>query len=245
VEKAGVGLEITSNTWQTKRVYIWLLVFATKNEMSTRKETHMRTAMRIVGGGLVPLVSVLLLAFLVTSGFAQQKHEKKKLSEEEIQVLANLPLPGMKVNQMFVKEWNNKAYLYLHQPKEDTYALVDVTKPEKPTLVNRDAMKGSAPEGPAADSPLAITTTEEGGSGQAAAAELPTQTVNFVDMSDPKGLKTVKSFKGVTSMYSDDANKLVYLVNGEGLWVIKHRNTRPLPLCPGGTGYGPYCPPGP
>ena len=160
-------------------------------------------------------------------------------------MLANLPLPDMKVNQMFIKEWNNKSYLYLHQPKEDTYALVDVTKPEKPTLVNRDAMKGSAPEGPAADSPLAITTTEEGGSGQAAAAELPTQTVNFVDMSDPKGLKTVKTFKGVTSMYSDDVNKLVYLVNADGLWVVKHRNTRALPLCPGGTGYGPYCPQGP
>ena len=48
-------------------MYIWLLVFAIKNEMSTRKETHMRTATRIVGGDLVPLVSVLLLEFLVVS----------------------------------------------------------------------------------------------------------------------------------------------------------------------------------
>ena len=198
----------------------------------------MQIAARILCGSLVPLASLL---FASVSPSAAQQKDQKKHSGEEIQVLANLPLPDMKVNQMFVKEWNNKTYLYLHQPKEDTYALVDVTKPEKPTLVNRDAVKGSAPEGPVADSPLAITTTKEEGSAKAV-AELPTQTVNFVDLSNPKDQKNVKTFKGVTSMYSDDVNKLVYLVNGEGLWIVRHRNTSPLPLCPD-SGLGPYCPP--
>ena len=198
----------------------------------------MQIAARIYCGGLVPLASLLLLASVSPSA-AQQKDQKKP--GEEIQVLANLPLPDMKVNQMFVKEWNHKTYLYLHQPKEDTYALVDVTNSEKPTLVNRDAIKGTAPEGPVADSPLAITTTKEEGSAKVA-AELPTQTVNFVDMSNPKDLKTVKTFKGVTSMYSDDVNKLVYLVNAEGLWIVRHRNARALPVCPD-SGQGPYCPP--
>src|SRR6516165_898775 len=134
---------------------------------------YMRIAAKIPYGGLVPLASLLLLASLGTSA-TQQKQEKqqKKTPEEEIQVLANLPLQDMKVNQMFVKEWNHKTYLYLHQPKEDTYALVDVTNPANPSLVSRDAIKGSAPEGAVADSPLAVTTTKEGGSG-AAAAELP------------------------------------------------------------------------
>jgi hypothetical protein len=179
----------------------------------------------------------------LTAGAFQlwQQKDQKKHSGEEIQVLANLPLPDMKVNQMFVKQWNNKTYLYLHQPKEDTYALVDVTKPEKPTLVNREAVKGSAPEGPVADSPLAITTTKEEGSAKAV-TELPTQTVNFVDLSNPKDQKNVKTFKGVTSMYSDDVNKLVYLVNAEGLWIVRHRNARALPVCPD-SGQGPYCPP--
>jgi hypothetical protein len=202
---------------------------------------YMRIAARILCGGLVPLTSLLLLASVGTGATPQKQEKQKKTPEEEIQVLANLPLQDMKVNQMFVKEWNHKNYLYLHQPKEDTYALVDVTNPANPTLVSRDAIKGSAPEGAVADSPLAVTTTKEGGSG-AVAAELPTQTVNFVDMSNPKDLKTVKTFKGVTSMYSDDANKLVYLVNGEGLWIVKHRNANPLPLCPP-SGVGPYCPP--
>ena len=75
----------------------------------------MRIAARILRGGLVPLVSLLLLAFLsVMPSVAQHT---KQTSEEEIRVLANLPLQDIKVNQMFVKEWDSKVYLYLHQPK--------------------------------------------------------------------------------------------------------------------------------
>jgi hypothetical protein len=50
-------------------------------------------------------------------------------------------------------------------------------------------------------------------------------------MSDPKNAKTLKTFKGVTSIYPDDGRTLVYLVNGEGLWIISHRMLRPMPLC--------------
>jgi hypothetical protein len=194
----------------------------------------MRIPASILRGRLAPLLSLfLLLAFLsVRSSVAAS-------SEEEIRVLANLPLKDMVVNQMFLQQWGDKIYLYLHQPSEDTYALVDVTKPDKPTLLNRNALKGTAPEGPVGNSPLAITATGEGRSGQAA-AEFPTQTINFMDMSDPKNIKAIKTFKGVTSMYSDDARKLVYLVNGEGLWIVRHRNASPVPIC--GAGKAANCP---
>jgi hypothetical protein len=175
---------------------------------------------------------VLLISLALVFAFMSVRHSVAASSPEEVRVLANLPLKDMHVNQMFEQKWDEKYYLYLHQPSEDVYALVDVTNPEKPTLVNRNAVKGTAPEGPVGNSPLAITSTHEGGSPQAA-AELPTQTINIVDTSDPKNAKTVKTFKGVTAMYSDDARKLVYLVNAEGLWIVKHRNARPVPLCGG------------
>jgi hypothetical protein len=184
----------------------------------------MRVPRSILRGRLVPLSLFVLFAFLSV---------RPSVADEEIRVLGNLPLKGMRVDQMFVQQWDNKYYLYLHQPSDDIFALVDVTNPDKPTLLNRNALKGTAPEGPVGPSPLAITATEEGKSRQAA-AELPMRTVNFVDMSDPKSLKTIKTFKGVTSMYSDDARKLVYLVNGEGLWIVRHRNARPIPFCSGG-----------
>lgn len=187
--------------------------------------------MRIAGNNLrrslVPLVSLLLLALLSVSPSVAK--DKKQSGGEDIRVLANLPLKDMQVNQMFVQQWGNKEYLYLHRAAEDVYALVDVTDPSKPILINADALKGTAPEGSVGGSPLAITATPD--KKVEGAKELPTQTINFVDTSDPKHLNAVKTFKGVTSMYSDAARKLVYLVNDEGLWIIRH--SKPLPVCTG------------
>jgi hypothetical protein len=63
------------------------------------------------------------------------------------------------------------------------------------------------------------------------AAKLPTQTVQLLDLSDPKNPKTLQTFEGVTSMYPDDAHKLLFLTNSEGLWIIRHHAIRPMPMC--------------
>jgi len=157
--------------------------------------------------------------------------------QEHITVVGHIPLDGMSVNQMFVQQRNNnKVYLYLHRPTKQAYAVVDVTKPGDPVLLNRDALKqakGERVEGPATGSVVAIAVTPENGTGSSAtpAVQLSTETVQFVDMSDPKNPKSVKTFKGVTSVYPDDSRKLVYLVNGEGLWIVSHHMTHPLPMC--------------
>jgi hypothetical protein len=197
------------------------------SENTSKKETHMRISTSTLRGRLVPLISLLLLF-----AFLNVRPSVAASSEEEIRVLANLPLKGMHVNQMFTQQVENKFYLYLHRPVEDVYALVDVTKPDKPTLVNPNALKGTTPEGAVGPSPVAITATQEGGASQAG-GELPAQTVNLVDTSDPKNPKPIKTFKGVTSMYADSARKLVYLVNGDGLWIVSHRHS--VPLCGGVT----------
>ena len=175
-------------------------------------------------GRLITLASLLVfLAFLCV------KPSIAASSEEEIKVLANLPLSGMKVNQMFTQQLEDKYFLYLHRPEEDSYALVDVTKPGKPILVNANQLKGTAAEGTVGPSPVAITATQEGGS--KAAAELPMQTINLVDTTNPKAPKTVRTFKGVTAMYADAGRKLVYLVNGDGLWIVSHKHA--IPICSG------------
>jgi hypothetical protein len=154
---------------------------------------------------------------------------------EHIRVVAHLPLDGMRVNQMFVQQRGSKVYLFLHRPMKQAYAVVDVTKADNPVLVARDALKeGSATqvESPAPGSAFALTVTpENGAASQAAAAPLPTETVQFVDLSNPKNAKTVQTFQGVTSVYPDDGRKLVYLVNADGLWIVSHHMTHPLPVC--------------
>lgn len=157
-------------------------------------------------------------------------------SQEQVRVLAHLPLQGMRVNQMFVQQRDNKLYLFLHRPWKDAFALVDVSNPEKPVLLSRDALQetpGSQVQPPASGSVLALAVTPEQGAAHLApsALKLPTETVQLVDMSNPKSAKSVKTFKGVTSVYPDDARKLVYLVNADGLWIVSHHLHRPMPLC--------------
>ena len=113
---------------------------------------------------------------------------------------------------------------------------MDVSKPDKPVLLSRDALNeapGSQVQPPVTGSVLALTVTPEGSAAHVmpATLKLPTETVQLVDMSNPKSAKSVKTFKGVTSVYPDNARKLVYLVNGDGLWIVSHHVIRPMPLC--------------
>lgn len=180
-------------------------------------------------------LSVISLSLLVdVPGAAAQTSNNS--SQEQVKILAHLPLDNIHVNQMFVQQRDNRFYLYLHRPVQEAFAVVDVSKPDKPVLLSRDAMNeapGSQVQPPATGSVLALTVTPEGGAAHVmpATLKLPTETVQFVDMSNPKSAKSVKTFKGVTSVYPDDARKLVYLVNGDGLWIVSHRMIRPMPLC--------------
>jgi hypothetical protein len=164
--------------------------------------------------------------------------------EERIKVVAHLALPKMHVNQMFVQQRGEKHYLYLHRPTRQAFALVDVSKPDKPVLLERAILQ--EPEhgrvsSPPSESALAITVTAEDHSGAGgdntkppaapAPVVLPTETVRLVDLSDPKHPKTLKTFKNVTSMLPDDSRKLIYIANDEGLWIVSHKQVQPMPFC--------------
>ena len=163
-------------------------------------------------------------------------------TEERIKILANLPLPDMHVNQMFAQQRGSKQFLFLHRPYRQAFALVDVTKPGKPVLLERVTLEqapGGRLEAPKAESTLAVSVTPEdeaaaGTQPPAATAPkvvLPKETVRLVDLSDPQHPKTIKTFTGVTSMLPDEARHLIYLVNADGLWIISHRETQAMPFC--------------
>ena len=173
-------------------------------------------------------VAILFMLFaLAPNALAQDT-----IGQEHIRVVGHLDLSGMHVNQMFLEQRGDKVYLFLHRPTKQAYALVDVTQPEHPVLLSRDDLKTGNGRVEDTGSVFALTVTQENSSnGSTSAAPLPKETVNLVDLSDPKKPKTVKTFKGVTSLFREDGRKLVYLVNDEGLWIVHHGMTHPLPLC--------------
>lgn len=194
----------------------------------------MKILSSVVFGRFAFLTTILLILPIgVPNAVAQTSSGS---GHEMLKVVGHLPLNNIHVNQMFVQRRGEKYYLFLHRPGKDAYAVVDVTKPDKPVLLTRDTLKetsASQVRPPEAGSVLALTVTPEEGSAHTAPAalQLPTETVQLVDMSNPSAAKTLKTFKGVTSVYPEDGRKLVYLVNADGLWIVSHHNVRPMPVC--------------
>jgi len=198
---------------------------------------------------LASVVTIGILAASATGAAARTASSvsPKKVENASVHVdeLAHLPLDGMHVDQMFVERLdNNKVYLFLQRPTREAFAVVDVTNPDKPVLLSRDALQepaGSQVQPPAAGSVLAVAFIPERSPADPSLATepLPTETVQFLDMSDPKNVKNVRTIKGVTSVYADDARNLVYLVNGEGLWIVRHYMPPSVHQCSSGDALNP------
>jgi len=173
----------------------------------------------ICAGAALALISPI---FLTSPTRTTAQDKTKNASKGKITVLANLPLPGAAVRQIFLQQDKGKRYLYLQQRVH--FILVDVTDPKNPRIVERGPSEGKLTDVGAG---LAIAVQGD----QSDPGNVPTQTVRLVDLSDPKNPHTAKKFEGVTSMYSDDGRQLIYITNGDGLWIIKHSETYRLPLC--------------
>jgi hypothetical protein len=172
------------------------------------------------------LVAGLFVCLMVLTSAA---HAQTPQGHELSNVVGHLSLENIHVNQMFVEKRGENYFLFLHRPNKDAFALVNVTNPSKPVLVNRDEMKGdSSIRPPQGNSVLAMSVVPEGVEHP---APLPSDTVQLLNLANPKDIKVLKTFKGVTAFTSDDGRKLLYLVNAEGLWIVSHHMTHPLPLC--------------
>jgi hypothetical protein len=158
------------------------------------------------------LSGILLTVFAVICVASAAK------AEEPAKVIAHITLPGTPVRQMFLRQHDDKQYLYLQQGAH--FTLVDVTDPKSPTIVERVASEGSLEW---IQSGLALTVAPEHEStSQQPNSTVSTRVVNVMDLSDPTHPRTVKTFTGVTSILPDDTRKLVFIANSKGLTVLSH-----------------------
>jgi hypothetical protein len=197
-----------------------------------KEEESMIFKMKIQLGPISLFAFVLALILSVTpSGVAAQS------TAEQIKVVGHLDLQGIHVKHIFVQQSGDKRYLYLLRPAKNAFAIVEITNPEKPVLVDRAALQappGGSVDLPEAGSVLAIALTPDQGSGTTTGSSpvsLPTESVRLLDLTDPKHPKVLKTFNGVTSINADSGRKLIFIANSDGLWVVSHNHERPLPMC--------------
>jgi hypothetical protein len=177
-----------------------------------------------------------ILAF--TRTLASQSRSPQ-LSQEDVNVAGHLDLQRMPVKQILQQERGEKAYLFLRRADKNAFAIVDVTTAAKPVLLDRNALPeptGGTISLPPSGSALAIAFVPDRSSGPTAAASapgaanLPTETVRLIDLSDPQHPNTLREFEGVTSVGIDARRKLIFLTNNGGLWIVSHREPT-FPVC--------------
>ena len=141
-------------------------------------------------------------------------------------VIAHLALPQATGNQMLLQRENGKQYLYVQQAAKQGFMVVDVTKPEKPSLLKRTAESNQATSGnlEMVSPDVAIAEAPEKTPTTLASSSRPTETVRVLDLSDPRNPKTLETFTKVTSLLPDGGHNLMYLTNNEGLWILRYNH---------------------
>jgi hypothetical protein len=172
------------------------------------------------------VVSLLLLHVLPASASEQPE---SKPTDVPATIIAHLPLPQATGSQMLLQRDNGKQYLYVQQAAKQGFMIVDVSKPEQPSLLKRTAESNQATTGnlQIVSPDVAIAEAPEKTPTTLTSSNRPTETVRVLDLSDPRNPKTLETFNKVTSLLPDGHHGLIYLTNNEGLWILRY-NRPPL-----------------
>jgi hypothetical protein len=165
---------------------------------------------------------IFLLFFGVLAGASEQPAPKP--TDVPATVIAHLPLPQATGSQMLLQKENTKQYLYVQQATKQGFMVVDVTKPEVPSLLRRTAESNQATSGnlQIVSPDVAIAEAPERNPTTLTSNSHPTETVRVLDLSDPRNPKTLETFNKVTSLLPDGGHGLIYLTNNDGLWILRY-----------------------
>ena len=165
-------------------------------------------------------LSVLLL--FVSASATEEATSKP--TDVPATVIAHLPLPQATGSQMLLQKEDSKQYLYVQQAAKQGFMIVDVSKPEQPSLLKRTAESNQATAGnlQIVSPDVAIAEAPEKTPATLASSSHPTETVRVLDLSDPRNPKTLETFNKVTSILPDGRHGLIYLTNNDGLWILRY-----------------------
>jgi hypothetical protein len=183
-----------------------------------------RNVMKTIGQTRSFACALLMLGAMFATMAADASALDSSPSYLQPKVIAHLPLSGG-ARQMFFQQDGTREYLYVQQPRQHGFTVIDVTRADQPMVINQMSRGTLTLVG----SGLAITETRANASALTAPSAAATRadsagpaSVRVLDVSDPAHLRTVRVFDGVTSILQDPARNLVYLSDGSGVWIVSH-----------------------
>jgi hypothetical protein len=165
----------------------------------------------------------LLTTMFLVSGEASAKDRKDKVSGNQAQVVAHISFSGLAaVDMAMQKKVDDKYYLYVQHSKDQGISIVDISSPAKTKEVGVI---------PWPDSNVSSRINLTGNLGIIAESESSeTHSSNnddlvLWDLSNPAAPRVVQKFSGVVKWLRDERN-FIYVLNGEGLWVVSEPTER-------------------
>lgn len=162
---------------------------------------------------------VALIALLAAPVMARSKQAAPKPgSEDSIDIVGRLALPTAKSYTVELGDHWDRNYLFVSS-NDRTLTVVDVTDPAHPAITEQGAM----PEALQEPRPLFLVGTAGlfVGSDEATAAAPAVKTISIIQWNSPKGARVLHQFDHVTAYRRDPARPLVYVVDGNELWVLR------------------------
>jgi hypothetical protein len=170
------------------------------------------------------LSSFVLLALTAVAPVIDAKDKKPKSGpagpKDDIEVVGHIPLTDGPVRRFLATQHYSSAYLYAEHNAGKSATLIDVTKPNRPTVL------ADVPYAPNSGSDsitlvagtAALVSSEPAASG---APQAPPRVITIMDFSDPQNPRVARVFSGVTAMSRDDQRGLIFVANADGIWILQ------------------------
>jgi hypothetical protein len=168
------------------------------------------------------LISVISLC--ISPGYAKSKEKKERKEQPQtkavgIYLIGHIPLPETTVSRITAASDPSRQLLQLTDTVHGTLTVVDVAQPARPKLLGQSKLP---PELAHANVQVrvgdaALLAVSENDS----PAHADPQSLTLVSFADPSNPKTLQTFDGVTTVWSDRERELIYLSNADGLWILE------------------------
>jgi hypothetical protein len=191
---------------------------------------------------LICAALVLLAVFLARPAGASA--DSSNPSKPQAKIVAHLPLSGDRATRIFLRQQGKTRYLYIQRVSQQGFTVIDVELVARVPLETRTVMGSGllvteTPNKSSLATPLHTTQKADNGHEYSVDPE----SIHVLDVSDSAHPLTVGTFTGVTSVLTDDVRGLIYVANGDGIWILSHRDplrghecsssdaTSPIPNC--------------
>jgi hypothetical protein len=135
------------------------------------------------------------------------KPKSNKMADKPANVVAHVQLSGGSVTRMLLVKKNGKEYLLLGLDSAATVTIMDVSEPGQAHVIDNPSGADGAKS---AEVAVVADTLAVFGSSDA-------------QTSTSSKFKEIRSLSGVTAFMKDKARGLLYVTNGDGLWIIKSK----------------------